>query len=716
MKKIITVLIITFFFSTIGIAQSLPYSDSLEHYLSTTTSIQKKIISLNQLGAYYESVSDYSKSFSSLSKALELNKNNAFPSELIKTLNYMGYIYWHKSEYDSSLYYHLQALKIANESNINDENLAFTYLMLGNDYYDKGDLSKTSSYYYNCLKLADNLNNISIKIQCHNRLSKLYFKMKDYKQAIEHVLKSLKLNNNEYDIRELGVSYNNLGNLSLAIEETDSALYYFNQTLINFKNCGDIIGQSIASINLGDTYLLLFENNKLTHLLDSSNYYYKKSIHLNSIVDNKFGIIYGLWGVADVAIKKQKFNVALNHYFQALKISKEIGAKSEEAALYYKLHLLHDRNNQTDSSLYYIKQHLELKNQLENSEQTKQLLRQESKYEAEKIIAKEKAESEKLRLIEQEKNKWKNIIILIIVIVSIVLSYVSYISIKRLKIIRSKNKLINKINEKINAQKKEIIDSINYAKRIQEAILPSEKLIHELLPNSFIFYKPKDIVAGDFYWLEQKENSVFFAAADCTGHGVPGAMVSVVCNNALNRVLNENEILSPSKILDKTSELVCNQFIKTELPIEKTMSQIRDGMDVSLCSLQLSENYAILQWSGANNPLWIIRPTFIEETFELIDFKPNKQPIGKFDNPKPFTNHTIELKKGDTIYVFTDGYADQFGGEKGKKLMYKPFKEFLLSIQEKSMFEQKLLLEKHFDNWKGKLEQVDDVCVIGVRI
>jgi len=146
------------------------------------------------------------------------------------------------------------------------------------------------------------------------------------------------------------------------------------------------------------------------------------------------------------------------------------------------------------------------------------------------------------------------------------------------------------------------------------------------------------------------------------------------------------------------------------------MSQIRDGMDVSLCSLQLSENYAILQWSGANNPLWIIRPTVIEETFELIEFKPNKQPIGKFDNPKPFTNHTIELKKGDTIYVFTDGYADQFGGEKGKKLMYKPFKEFLLSIQEKSMFEQKLLLEKHFDNWKGKLEQVDDVCVIGVRI
>jgi len=243
-----------------------------------------------------------------------------------------------------------------------------------------------------------------------------------------------------------------------------------------------------------------------------------------------------------------------------------------------------------------------------------------------------------------------------------------------------------------------------------------------------------------------KENIIYFAAADCTGHGVPGAMVSVVCSNALSKsVLEDNKTL-PGEILDKTREIVVKRFSKNN-------EDVKDGMDISLCSLQLSESsklsesYTTLQWAGANNPLWIIRSTVIpneeqlvpksrkvkesaknekiasrpavvrnDGNFELIEIKPNKQPIGKTVNPKPFTTHSIALQKGDTIYIFTDGFADQFGGPKGKKFMYKPFKELLLSIQEKTMDEQKEILVQHFENWKGSLEQVDDVCVIGVRI
>ncbi len=282
------------------------------------------------------------------------------------------------------------------------------------------------------------------------------------------------------------------------------------------------------------------------------------------------------------------------------------------------------------------------------------------------------------------------------------------VEIRTFEVVQEK-KEVERQKHLVDEKNKEITDSITYAKRIQEAILPSRYSLAENLQNGFILFKPKDIVSGDFYWLEKQQEQLFFAAADCTGHGVPGAMVSVVCANSLSKALLEENITDPGKLLDRTRELVVQRF-------EKSGEDVKDGMDISLCSLQFSENskssksFASLQWAGANNPLWIVR------NHELIEYKANKQPIGKVDSPQAFTTHTIELQKEDTIYIFTDGFADQFGGEKGKKLMYKPFKNLLMSIQDKNMDEQKELLEQHFENWKGSLEQVDDVCIIGVRI
>ena len=231
-------------------------------------------------------------------------------------------------------------------------------------------------------------------------------------------------------------------------------------------------------------------------------------------------------------------------------------------------------------------------------------------------------------------------------------------------------------------------------------------MVKEYLQESFILYKPKDSVAGDFYWLESvaptgknKEPMVLFAAADCTGHGVPGAMVSVICNNALNRSVRENGLVKPGEILDKTRELIVEEF-------EKSDEDVKDGMDIALCSLLGNK----LAYAGANNPLWIIRNN------EIIETKANKQPIGKFDNPLPYTTHTFDLQKGDAIYIFSDGYVDQFGGEKGKKYKAKAFRELLLSIQSKSMEDQQTIIDESFETWKGNLEQIDDVCVIGVRV
>jgi serine phosphatase RsbU (regulator of sigma subunit) len=214
-------------------------------------------------------------------------------------------------------------------------------------------------------------------------------------------------------------------------------------------------------------------------------------------------------------------------------------------------------------------------------------------------------------------------------------------------------------------------------------------------------YKPKDIVAGDFYWAEQIGNLFFIAAADSTGHGVPGAMVSVVCSNALNRSVKEFKLTDTGKVLDKTRELVVETF-------EKSSTEVKDGMDISLLCVD-KQNQKVF-WCGANNPLWYVQDN------ELKEIKADKQPIGKTDNPSPFTTHQIDYKDNTTFYLFTDGLADQFGGPKGKKFKYKQFEDLLISINNKFMTEQSAIINQKFEDWKRSLEQVDDVCVIGIKI
>lgn len=253
----------------------------------------------------------------------------------------------------------------------------------------------------------------------------------------------------------------------------------------------------------------------------------------------------------------------------------------------------------------------------------------------------------------------------------------------------------------IEAQNKEIIDSITYAQSLQEAILPPLEFLNRHLKNNFIFYQPKDIVAGDFYWAEEIGNLFFVAVADSTGHGVPGAMVSVVCSNALNRAIKEFKQTETGKILDKTRELVIETF-------EKSTSEIKDGMDISLLCID-SKNKNIF-WSGANNPLWYIQDNTLKE------IKGDKQPIGKTYDPSPFTTHQIEFKENTIFYLFTDGLADQFGGPKERKFLSRQFSELLLCNNSLPMKQQAEAIEKAFLNWKGDLEQIDDVCVMGIKL
>ena len=271
------------------------------------------------------------------------------------------------------------------------------------------------------------------------------------------------------------------------------------------------------------------------------------------------------------------------------------------------------------------------------------------------------------------------------------------------EVVRQKSEIENK-NEELEILYKQVTDSIHYAKRIQEAILPPSALIDQILPNSFVLFKPKDIVSGDFYWIEKKNGLTYFAAVDCTGHGVPGAFMSLVGHNILKDIISNTNVIKPSEILDKLREGVINT-----LHVSNSGTQSKDGMDITLCCINFDT--LELQYAAAYNPLCIVRDG------ELIIHDANKFPIGAFIGEKEnFDNITIQLQKNDQLYIYSDGYADQFGGPNGKKFMVGNFRKLLVQLANKPITEQMGFLKTTLDNWQGDLEQVDDVLIIGLKV
>lgn len=267
--------------------------------------------------------------------------------------------------------------------------------------------------------------------------------------------------------------------------------------------------------------------------------------------------------------------------------------------------------------------------------------------------------------------------------------------------VRERTAELNEQKELVEHINEEIIDSIHYARFIQQAILPPVNEIQAHFPESFIYYQPKDIIAGDFYWFEQRGTVSWFAAGDCTGHGVPGAMVSVLCINALNQILLEKQCTQTGELLDHVRDYIVKTFTKES-------QSVKDGMDISLACYDHSTGK--LLWTGANNPLWLIRGKMCE----II--APDKQPVGQFDGQKPFLTNELQLQKDDLLILFTDGFADQFGGPKQKKFKYAPLRELLEQHASIDMQELHKLLKSTFNDWKGTTEQTDDVCIFGLRV
>jgi serine phosphatase RsbU (regulator of sigma subunit) len=260
-------------------------------------------------------------------------------------------------------------------------------------------------------------------------------------------------------------------------------------------------------------------------------------------------------------------------------------------------------------------------------------------------------------------------------------------------------------NDELARKNRDILDSIHYARRIQGAILPTEKELKAHLPNSFVFYQPKDIVSGDFYWMEMVNDTILFAAADCTGHGVPGAFMSIIGFNGLNKIVKEEKVTQPAEILDRLSHIV-----------EDTLQysddyEVNDGLDIAICALDTKKMK--LQYAGAFNPLYMIR------SGELVETKADRKPVGRSviaERSGKFSNHEIDIQPNDAFYIFSDGYADQFGGPKGRKFRYSQFKELLVSAHQNPMNKQKEIIDKAIKDWKGEIEQIDDMVIMGVKV
>ncbi|MCC7331815.1 MAG: tetratricopeptide repeat protein [Flavobacteriales bacterium] len=634
----------------------------------------------------------------------------------------IGRILYFKSEYNQANEIFLDVLHKLPMNDNNKVHRFDIYNFLGLIQRSLGNYDQATLYFFQSLEIATQLKDLDKEAVCYTNIGGIYYYQDNYKKSLENFEKAKQLRILLKDSAGVAGLENNLGAILLEESRFNEALQNFKQSYSFYKKNNIERNQVIILNNIARCHV------GLSQYSEALNYLYL-SLLVGQKIGYNSGIINANYLIGDVYQAQKKYLDALLYYKKSMDIARENQLKPLIRDLYKKMAETESLLKNFDNAYKYHILYAQYQDSIVNENTNKQIAEIQEKYESEKKEKEIESLSKEKLLQEIEINKKKVELdtqknIRNYSFIGIGILTLSFFLLYRIYSNKKKNALIlEEKNKEIESKNKDITDSIQYASLIQNAILPSLDDFKKVFPESFILYKPKDIVAGDFYWMIQKENSMLFAAADCTGHGVPGAMVSVVCSNALNRVVNEFGIEKPSEILNKTRELVIEHFTKSG-------SDVRDGMDISICKLFLnSGDNKRIEWAGANNPLWIyssknkiqdgvcaMSSTVSNSNFSLCEIPGDKQPIGKFIQTKPFSHHELTLEKGDTIFLFTDGFADQFGGEKGKKLKTSNFKQILLSIQSDNMDKQKELLNNAFESWKGNLEQVDDVCVMGIRI
>ncbi len=587
----------------------------------------------------------------------------------------------------------------------------FALQVMGTSFSLRGDNIRGIDYFTRGLKIAEEINNYKDMANNLNNIGVIYAEQGNNKKAMEYYQRSLELSEKFNKKTAMAFALGNLGSIYKNLGQYDKAIEAENRSLKLSEENNDKNGYANALYVLGVIYS---DQNDLEKSMDFSNRALKlfEEFGDKNSVSNVMTII-GLNYQRTNQTKK-----AIEILKKALAISKEgeFITGMREASL--NLYDIYKKEGKAAEALAMHELYIAMRDSIQSEKNQQEVMQKEMQYTFEKQKALDDKENEKQLAISAEKEQKQKIISYSITTGLIFVLLFAFFVFNRLRLSNKQKIIIESQKDLVEAKQKEILDSINYAKRLQDAILPPARFVKEHLPESFIFYKPKDIVAGDFYWMEviRFENGkwnkietnkpsdseiILMAVADCTGHGVPGAMVSIVCSNALNRAVFEFGMIEPGKILDKTRELVLETFSKSD-------KDVKDGMDISF--LSINKGSKEIKWAGANSPIWYTKEN------ELIEIKADKQPIGKTVNPSAFTTHSIQLQQGNSLFMLTDGFADQFGGERGKKFKYKALKEMLLQNANLTQEKQMQSLEIAFKDWKTNLEQVDDVCVIGVRI
>lgn len=652
-----------------------------------------RVEALASLADYYRD-GDLSRALDYSTKALALAQKSRDPHSLMRAGDIHSTNLKMSGRYDEADTLYRKALSIAQKEN-DSLFTALIYAHLGSLYQARQQNQMAVLYLLKAIQIDEKLPNSENRVAASlNNLGNIYYLDKNLAKALLFYNRALAINDSMHFTKWQAINHLNIGNCYVDLHEPEKAVANYREGVAFGKKAKVNWVIAAAYQGMGQALCELNRFKEAEAVLDSGMYFAVKGKNTELVMYVHGTRADALLGEKRFAEAEKEWKIAHDsaqfYHFTLLEADMmELGGKlfsqtgdHARAASLYKAYI------DSGDSL-----HIEQNERMYADFEAR--LKQEKLDQQLELERKRKAEIREEAL---ERSRITAYFLSVIVLLSVIAGLIAFRGYRQKK---KSHEAISRQKEIIEEKNKDITDSITYARRLQNAILPPEKFWKENLPDSFILYKPKDIVAGDFYWMERVGDKVLFAAADCTGHGVPGAMVSVVCSNALNRAVKESGLTDPGEILGKVRELVIATF-------EKSESAVADGMDISLCCFD--KKTMQLTWAGAYNPLWLVQQDTIKT------FTPDKQPIGKTEQPSPFTTHSVTLAPGDLLYLFSDGYADQFGGTKGKKFKYKPLQELLLSIREEPMARQKEKLDEAFESWRGNLEQVDDVCIVGVRI
>ncbi|MBL7884002.1 MAG: SpoIIE family protein phosphatase [Bacteroidia bacterium] len=704
--------------------------------------------------------SNYKKCIELCDSTIFLLKNEPNNAYQVKALNLKAKALASLDEFDNAIQ-QLHSAKIIAEKNNDAYGLSIYYYLKGSVYADKGLFEKSTALFDSSLTIKKKINDELGEAACYSFLGLNNSFMGNYSIAISFIQKSITIRDKIGDKRGLANSYLNLYRIYYGMGETDKALSSEFKSLEICAEINDLQCVSGRYTNIGQLYQLKGEYNKALE-------YQFKALDISNKLGLKIRTALIHENIARVFIQQNKLEKAFNHIDTSFVIRQELNDDEGLTSIYYVMALYHNKKNDHSNTIkfatlsleksiklklpflskdahellskaYYAshpKEALEhykafiiLRDSIYNIEKTKEITRKELEFDFAKKEQVQKIEQEqKLSIINQEKEQAAlirniSILFLIIVITFLIIAIrankIKHKAQKELefanKLLHSTNRELKENNQTIEHQKqtieyknREITDSIKYAFNIQSALIPKEDEFANYFKEAFVLFKPKDIISGDFYWITEVDNKIIYATGDCTGHGVPGGFMSMLGISLLNEVVNEHELTDPALILSRLRKKVIKALRQKGL-----YGEHQDGMDMILCVLDKTKKE--LLYAAANRPLYIVSKN--NGAYTLKEHKGDNQPVGIYGKElKPFKQFTISLNDNDILYTFSDGYADQFGGPNGKKFKYKQMQELFLSIAHLPLNEQKSIIDATFYSWKQNIEQVDDVCVVGIKI